>query len=250
MCGQCLHQQREKEWEPARALGSPAPQHSSGLHTAENSPLCTCSAYCPCIWPAGSAPVALVLCHRAMGLCSTQSNHINIHLFVKMTCPCCSESLQIIHIDPALLMIKYNVLQSLRLTRKLDWIYCFEVGCVVFSYIAFFFPPPPHLCGTLCHFANEELPSHLLLKASLQRIHIVLLNWMDAVLQHPLPPQSSPSQPPAMQGQWVQGVPALGDATLQQIHAHTPPGSANPSSTGARGAQSPLYFSGSLEKRH
>lgn len=149
-----LHQQREKEWEPARALGSPAPQHSPGLHTAENSPLCTCSAYSPCIWPAGSAPVALVLCHRAMGLCSTQSNHINIHLFVKMTCPCCSESLQIIHIDPALLMIKYNVLQSLCLTRKLDWIYCFEVGCIVFSYIAFFFPPSPSSLWNIVSFCK------------------------------------------------------------------------------------------------
>lgn len=38
-------------------------------------------------------------------------------------------------------MIKYNVLQRLHLTGKLDWIYRFEVGWVVFSYIAglFFF---------------------------------------------------------------------------------------------------------------
>lgn len=66
---------------------------------------------------------------------------INIHLFVNINCPCCSELLQIIHIDSALLMIKYNVLQCLHLTGKLDWIYRFEVGWVVFSYVAglFFF---------------------------------------------------------------------------------------------------------------
>lgn len=91
---------------------------------------------------------------------------INIHLFVNINCPCCSELLQIIHIDSALLMIKYNVLQCLHLTGKLDWIYRFEVGWVVFSYVAglffFFFPR-----GTLCHFANEELPSCLLIKTSI-----------------------------------------------------------------------------------
>lgn len=136
VCGQRLHQQQEEEWEPAHPWG--LLQHSTAWVFIQQRTAC----YVRSVHiPHGFGPQALpqwlwVLCHRAMGLCSTQSNHINIHLFVKMTCPCCSESLQIIRIDPALLMIKYNVLQSLHLTRKLDWIYCFEVGCVVFRYFA------------------------------------------------------------------------------------------------------------------
>lgn len=146
-------------------LSSPTQQHSR-----EQLPTyLQCTSPCIQLWgsfPSGPCPLSpphvLPLQHSGCPC----DGCISIHLFVNMNFPCCSESLHIIPIDSALLMIKYNVLQSLRLTGKLDWIYCFEVGWVVFSYVAdlfsFFLP-----CGTLCHFANEELPYCLLIKASI-----------------------------------------------------------------------------------
>lgn len=122
------------------------------------------------------SPVAHVLCHHPLvwAMAGAGFAAFGLHLqwlhqyssLCKHKLPCCLELLQIIHIDSALLMIKYDVLQSVHLTGKLDWIYRFEVGWVVFSYIArlfFFFLP----CGTSCHFANEELPSCLLIKPSI-----------------------------------------------------------------------------------
>lgn len=122
------------------------------------------------------SPVARVLCHRprvqamaGVGFAAFTLHSQWLHQYsslCKHKLSCCSDSLHIIHIDSALLMIKYNVLQSLRLTGKLDWIYLFEVGWVVFSYVVglffFFFTH-----GTSCHFANEELPTCLLIKTSI-----------------------------------------------------------------------------------
>lgn len=97
------------------------------------------------------SPVARVLCHRprvqamaGVGFAAFTLHSQWLHQYsslCKHKLSCCSDSLHIIHIDSALLMIKYNVLQSLRLTGKLDWIYLFEVGWVVFSYVVglFFF---------------------------------------------------------------------------------------------------------------
>jgi len=150
-------------------------QHKSTFGREQLPTYFQCTFY-PCIQLAGCgdpSSVAHVLCHHlhaykghgGSGLYCIRAALAKTTSLCENKLPLLLGSLQIIHINSALLMIKYNVLQSQNLTGKLDWIYRFEVGWIAFSYVVdlFFLLP----CGTSCHYANEELPSWLLIKTSI-----------------------------------------------------------------------------------